>query len=55
MGNKVREITAQLLANISQLQAPNNSNKWVVNLPSTPLPSPKSLCYPKDQIMQETP
>ena len=52
MGNKDREITAQPLANNNQLQAPNNSNKWVVNLCNTPLPSPKSLCYLKDPIMQ---
>ena len=52
MGNKDMEITAQPLANNNQLQAPNNSNKWVINLSSIPLPSPKGHCYPKDQIMQ---
>ena len=54
MGYKERdkEITTQPLVNNSQMQTPNNSNKWVVNLSSAPVPSPKSLCYPKDQIMQ---
>ena len=52
MGNKNREINAETLASNNQLQAPNNSKKWVVNLSSTPLPSPKGSCYQKDQIMQ---
>ena len=37
MESKDRELTAQPLANHNQLQAQNNSNKWVVNLSSTPL------------------
>ena len=37
LGYKDRETTTQSPANNNQLQAPNNSNKWVINLSSTPL------------------
>ena len=31
------ELTAQPLANVTQLQAQHSPNKWVINLSSTPL------------------
>ena len=37
MGYKERENIAQPQVNNSQLQPPNNSNEWVINLSSTPL------------------
>ena len=37
MENIDRELTTQPLANNNQMQTQNNSNKWVINLFSTPL------------------
>ena len=51
MGNKDREVTAQPLVNNNQSQVPNNSNKWVVNLSSTPLTQyQKSLPSQRTQL-----
>ena len=47
-----REVIAQSPVSNSQMQPRNNNNKWVINLPYTPLSKPKSPCYQKDSIMQ---
>ena len=47
LGNKDKDLGATPLANNNQSQAKSNSNKWVVNLSSTPCLNPLSLFLSK--------
>ena len=45
-----REFTTQSPGSNSQLQPPNNTNKWVINLSNTPYPSPGVLAIKRSQL-----
>ena len=50
MGNRDRgmENSTQPVASRNQLQVPNNTNKWVINLPNTPLTQSQESILSKD-------
>ena len=55
MRNKDKEINAHPLANKNQLQAPNNSNKWVINLSGIPLTQSQESLLSKGPNYAEAP